>query len=1504
MIPQEPSSEAIHRSVSNHVLKFIPVTPNRAESLTWPLGFLTARCKAASKEIQTDYEFTKSEIRVSEKILPWEAMLDIRFRDLINELKQERYTKGEHEGKPYFPPLVIRAKSGFGKSILLGKVVAELIDSKFFDGSNEWRAFDRIVFSQLKDQTGASLEYAICNGMDDFHQCEELETFFDKTKAVSFGRKVLLIDSLDEHTQRKQWWKISERLSAEGWMVVWSCRDPDWDHHELGEEPYREHLTKPVIGKERKPSHWDRFTGFDWTLELGDARMAELNPIINESQKSTNNVKQFVKYCYSKTQLMHIYHTNFDMRDAPRRELDRRLLETLLEVREYFRARAVIENEFLDPDFYHGFFDANLAKIIIDTAINFLDKEDYDARLAWQQLCGAYHRNRSKSRKKGQLDESLSFTEEDNIPQAFIERLKLFGILREGRKFRHRDFATIAYVTGSKNGLEGLRNEQNDILLKHFFPYTVLDNTGALRENESDAVIDDFLRRTGNMMSQLKIFDKETDIPKNIIAQMSDLRKDDSAFNNKGLSSSQKRSLKLGEIDICTVLHGVPGSGKTYSGVEFMLVHQAQAISEGRTDSNALIVALNKQLAKSIEKELKRQHRKSPLLSNFSDEKKENIFRSIKVKSLDEVLEEWLPEETVNFQKKWKMELSNIFAILETKPRLKVERKQFRWLEEAFQKHMFDRRTGSLTSKETFLQRTAINENLDQAVCSAWYDEIKRQKENGRMTIIEACTLLRNRLLRYEHYRSKEVEWNSDYGFTKEGFTWEQNKEFNRYAKLQFYDFIMIDEVQDLPEMAVQMLSFLSPNRKGKAFVLAGDKLQTLNGRPFDWKKFLDALTDMTKLLATDHAHIYHSKDKHDEYRPTHHHLRGLYWSDTEVRDVIQHHLNENHRNHPGISNVARLSWEKWPSAEYYEEVKNSYPLEKMESKYAGPELNNPNFSPLMIVESKNAEDFNEKAKIILRFLNARAKVSLLYTNDTIRDYISKKVMKDDQKIVDKLSVESFTPWTIKGLERDAVVIFGAYTASANDTDTTALWGQDFTRLGQYSTLDKGVKSAIDLMRRKMIVANTRAVEQLVVVNLPREETNLANQKQYRIKSLQPPKFSSQEVGYKIEFNDDRATLEEDLKRFFKESKIKREHVSMARLSEGLNIIMRARDETDLKEEFEFFRSSLKTILEDDVSDSILREVLSSVINNPSDCNLNKLTVINDLLQLDENKLSFMLDGDVVHDVQNNHYSDMIQQYQLLKSSSKGLWTNAGFELLFNVLQIKNTILPEIDRSRQSREFKHQANSQEVEILDDIDNLFENLGSLIDRFSSVLGLPKTSLPEKDLIVYLFSEENKLKLEDAKNGNITESTFALKILQSFGKNIQFDEQGGLVYDMESIDESELSGHLKIRTEAWVDFTENLSSLQIEDTMQSEFATYDVRMVRLHHEFLGSDRAKNRKAVSVDRLTLIEMSNANAVNYLVSLNDHNALDTCRGPLIEFIKNEFVGMKDDSIKSFYGM
>ena len=43
------------------------------------------------------------------------------------------------------------------------------------------------------------------------------------------------------------------------------------------------------------------------------------------------------------------------------------------------------------------------------------------------------------------------------------------------------------------------------------------------------------------------------------------------------------------------------------------------------------------------------------------------------------------------------------------------------------------------------------------------------------------------------------------------------------------YDCVMIDEVQDMPAMAVICLSFLSPFRNPNQFILSGDHLQTLN---------------------------------------------------------------------------------------------------------------------------------------------------------------------------------------------------------------------------------------------------------------------------------------------------------------------------------------------------------------------------------------------------------------------------------------------------------------------------------------------------------------------------------------------------------------------------------------------------------------------------------------------------------------------------------------------------
>ena len=129
----------------------------------------------------------------------------------------------------FYPPIAIRAKSGYGKSMLFGKIIAELIDAKFTrNDENEWPVYNRIVYSQLKDQMASNLEEAVCRGMDKFHQCSNLETFFELTKETPAGQKILFIDSLDEHPKPKsggtflsffqrmagEWYGLAETLTG------------------------------------------------------------------------------------------------------------------------------------------------------------------------------------------------------------------------------------------------------------------------------------------------------------------------------------------------------------------------------------------------------------------------------------------------------------------------------------------------------------------------------------------------------------------------------------------------------------------------------------------------------------------------------------------------------------------------------------------------------------------------------------------------------------------------------------------------------------------------------------------------------------------------------------------------------------------------------------------------------------------------------------------------------------------------------------------------------------------------------------------------------------------------------------------------------------------------------------------------------------------------------------------------------------------------------------------
>ena len=103
--------------------------------------------------------------------------------------------------------------------------MAELIDAASGVNDGNWPSMQRIVFSQIKDNTSyETLEESICKGMDVYHRRENFEFLFNDTSEIPDGLKIIVIDSLDEHPKREDWWAVTEKLSDAGWKVIWSCR--------------------------------------------------------------------------------------------------------------------------------------------------------------------------------------------------------------------------------------------------------------------------------------------------------------------------------------------------------------------------------------------------------------------------------------------------------------------------------------------------------------------------------------------------------------------------------------------------------------------------------------------------------------------------------------------------------------------------------------------------------------------------------------------------------------------------------------------------------------------------------------------------------------------------------------------------------------------------------------------------------------------------------------------------------------------------------------------------------------------------------------------------------------------------------------------------------------------------------------------------------------------------------------------------------------------------------
>ena len=99
---------------------------------------MTKRCKEDFERLELEQidesDFTDSELEVSGRLFGWKKEIDDQVRKAIHKEKwglEDNLSKSKLNRPTFYPPLVIRSKSGYGKSILFGKILAELIDAKY-----------------------------------------------------------------------------------------------------------------------------------------------------------------------------------------------------------------------------------------------------------------------------------------------------------------------------------------------------------------------------------------------------------------------------------------------------------------------------------------------------------------------------------------------------------------------------------------------------------------------------------------------------------------------------------------------------------------------------------------------------------------------------------------------------------------------------------------------------------------------------------------------------------------------------------------------------------------------------------------------------------------------------------------------------------------------------------------------------------------------------------------------------------------------------------------------------------------------------------------------------------------------------------------------------------------------------------------------------------------------------------------------------------------------------
>jgi len=1050
---------------------------------------------------------------------PWEFLLkktDSPFLDWGNEPLNlcAKALETMKQGNVNQVPFMITAYSGAGKSLFMSQLAANILQSVHDYNENgsdgrdepEFPRFD-LAFSQLKGQGAEpqSLEEAICIGLDSTLACNGFDTLERRWDEIgSKHRRCLIIDSLDEleHKYAGEWWQVSTTMMQKGWVVVWSCRRTDFSSR-----------LKEKIPSEYREAFNKLNTDWSWDVQLNlenkvriKSSISGLDSRFEELGEKKNIAEQFLESAHKSTPLLQIFSTNFLLDDETRKKanekLGERLAHRVITFVEGIDQHYENSGAMCSATYFEYFYKIHPVYILLETTQDLLVDSRMGGGSQWEALC----------KSTNYSNETVNI---EAIDEEFIEDLIDYGLLiqtgRNQHKWRHRDFAMHAYIQGAGGLRSFLESPPSDDMFGHLRLHEFFDEMWAWKSTSNsderkkhEQYVIDFDRRTASAFKHVKPMADEAQTNNELVDFLHGI---DDGFETLLYSEHEindEEVSKLSETQVKSVqdqqghtliLRGFPGTGKTFTGTRRLLHRHAVRYRQGQP-VRSLIVAFNDYLAKSIRTELVKE--KYAELDPLPNEARKEILDNIDVLSMKQVYEQWTPDLIPKNNDAWLLQAEQIHAWYDEWRQTAGDGLTYTAALDEVQIHLFDSRTGEPHMDLTEDEQNKHDEERQRLILLWRRFVVDRLKVQSMMAEEQIAAQARERLIAYEaanNARTNHLAPHEEEAIRKVIDKKNFAKLMKKFAETN-YDMIMIDEVQDVNPLSTHFLSYLAPHRGENAdrFILAGDENQTINGRDFVWFRFLRRLSDLTEIaVKTAKQYGHHIATDDETSRPRGHHLYGLHWKKTnaDMKEIKGDVLLKNYRNHEEILNFATLAWRKWPDED--EIVRLQQDDDAVVTADGDPGMMEPvnrtgsksTEEPLLFLQTDSVETFVDGVKFLIEKIQEIPNTSLLVMSKPMEELIIRLMDGIEEE------VEVFNVWNIKGLERENVVLLGSYFVADSDPDIDRIQLNAQNKFKSYDELGSEHRSEIRkqfrLLRRKHLVAHTRAKVRMICLYPPRE---------------------------------------------------------------------------------------------------------------------------------------------------------------------------------------------------------------------------------------------------------------------------------------------------------------------------------------------------------------------------------------------------------------------------------